>query len=113
MEQQNYDPNNPEGYQQANNNNNNQDYQNYQNQGGEFYQINKDMNAMFETNSYMNALEKADFAFIKQKVELLEVMTGCETKNRYKVFVRYPDGSNLYLFKAKEDSDCCSRQCCR
>jgi hypothetical protein len=119
--QQNYNSNAPQGY------NNNMPQQNYNpemqnihqnqhmgnNMGQQVHQISKNMSAYFETNSYINALENAEFAFIKQKMELLEIITGCETKNRYKVYVRYPDGSNCYLFKAKEDSDCCERLCCR
>ena len=71
-----------------------------------------DFKANYEQDNYINALSRSNFAFIKQKVELLEVLTGCETKNRYNVFVRNPDGSYVYLFKAKEDSGFCARQCC-
>lgn len=47
--------------------------------------------------------------FIKQKIELLEVLTGFETENRYEVY----DGTkSQHLFKAKEVSDCCARICC-
>lgn len=125
--QQNYNPNDPQGNQQQNQNyvnqnqinvnmnnyNNNNNYPNQQVISQEVYQFSKDQNAHFETGNYMAALEGANFAFIKQKIELMEVFTGCETKNRYKVFIRYPDGRTLYLFKAKEDSGCCERQCCR
>ena len=67
----------------------------------------------FETKSYMEALALTDFCFIKQKVELFEVITGCETKNRYNIFIRNYDGSFLYLFKVKENSNFCVRFCCR
>jgi hypothetical protein len=45
---------------------------------------------------------------IKQKVELLEAFTGWETSNKYTVLnvVGQP------IFLAKEDSGCCTRQCC-
>jgi hypothetical protein len=68
--------------------------------------------ANFEQDSYLTALSKSNYAFIKQKMEFLEMITGCETKNRYNVFIRNPDGSYVYLFKAKEDSGFCVRQCC-
>ena len=114
--QQNYNPNAPQGYQQNYNPQNPEQHHLGQRQmgmpGAPLHQISKNMTAYFETNSYMTALENAEFAFIKQKVEILEILTGCETKNRYKVYVRYPNGSYYYLFKAKEDSDCCERQCC-
>jgi hypothetical protein len=52
--------------------------------------------------------------FIKQKIDWLEVMTGCETKNRYYVYARNADGSKKFgrvLFKAKESTKCYERNC--
>jgi len=50
--------------------------------------------------------------FVKQKIELLEVITGFETKNKYKVY-EYNDGAKgREMFKAKEESECCERQYC-
>lgn len=49
-----------------------------------------------------------DQLIVKQKVELLEAFTGCETKNKYKI--KNSMGQDVY--KAKEDTDCCTRQCC-
>lgn len=69
-----------------------------------------DVNAYFISDAQM-ALNAAKSAKIKQKVELLEVFTGCETKNRYNVILNFPNGTNAFLFKAKEESDCCSRNC--
>jgi hypothetical protein len=65
----------------------------------------------FFTSDYILALRNAKSAFIKQKVELFEVLTGCETKNRYSVFLRYDNGINALLFKCKEESSWCSRNC--
>ena len=51
-------------------------------------------------------------ATIRQQPELLEIITGCETENRYHVFVTLANGMQKYLFKCKEQSTCCQRQCC-
>lgn len=53
----------------------------------------------------MNAF---DSLVVKQKIEWAEVVTGCETENRYNVY----DRQGNKLFKAKERSGCCNRQCC-
>jgi hypothetical protein len=63
------------------------------------------------TNNYISALRNATSAFIKQKVELFEVLTGCETKNRYNVFLTFPNGQTALIFKCKEESNCLARQC--
>ena len=57
------------------------------------------------------ALSASNSAYIKQKIDLLEVFTGCETKNRYNVILNFPNGPSAFLFKCKEESDCCSRNC--
>lgn len=51
-------------------------------------------------------------AIIEQQIELLEMITGCETKNRYHVFLQNPYGQKKFLFKCKEESGCCERNCC-
>ena len=71
-----------------------------------------DINACFVTD-YKLALNAANSAFIKQKIEILEVLTGCETKNRYNVFLNFPNGTSAFAFKCKEESHCCSRLCLR
>lgn len=71
------------------------------------------MSDEFEKANYIKALERTNFAFIKQKIELLEVVTNFETKNRYNVFIRNPDGTTTFLYKAKEESGCCARNCCK
>ncbi|XP_065644203.1 phospholipid scramblase 1 isoform X4 [Hydra vulgaris] len=53
-------------------------------------------------------LMQIDQLLVKQQVELLEVMTGFETANKYKV--KNSLGQNVYF--AAEDTDCCTRQCC-
>merc|ERR1711976_125267 len=53
-------------------------------------------------------LTQIDQLLVKQKVEVLEMMTGIETANKYKV--KNSMGQDVY--KAKEKSDFCTRQCC-
>lgn len=60
----------------------------------------------------MAVLAEARTAIVKQQIELLEVFTGCETKNRYHVYITTHSGQFVYLFKCKEESDCCARMCC-
>lgn len=71
-------------------------------------------------NNMLEVLGRIPGMFIKQKIELLEVLTGCETKNRYKGYVWDPvrgaekpsAGKGDEIFKMKEDSGCFERQCC-
>ena len=49
-----------------------------------------------------------DQILVKQKVELLEALLGCETKNKYKI--KNSMGQDIY--KAKEETNCCVRTCC-
>ena len=53
-------------------------------------------------------LTQIDQLIVKQKVELLEAFTGFETKNKYTI--KNTMGQDVY--KAKEDTDCCTRMCC-
>lgn len=50
--------------------------------------------------------------FVKQKIELLEVITSYETQNKYKVYEFNDGAKGRQMFKAKEDSECCERQMC-
>ena len=45
---------------------------------------------------------------VKQKVELLELVLGLETNNKYEV--KNSMGQDIY--KAEEKSNFCARQCC-
>ena len=49
-----------------------------------------------------------DNLIIKQKVEMMEALSGCETVNHYQVF----DPSGKEVFTAVEDTSCCTRCCC-
>eukprot|EP00092_Neocalanus_flemingeri_P021971 GFUD01023828.1.p1 GENE.GFUD01023828.1~~GFUD01023828.1.p1 ORF type:complete len:332 (-),score=107.04 GFUD01023828.1:184-1179(-) len=53
-------------------------------------------------------LAMVDQLLIKQKIEVLEAFTEFETANKYKVL----NSLGQEVFTAKEDTDCCSRQCC-
>jgi hypothetical protein len=60
----------------------------------------------------MALLEQAKTAIIMQQIELSEILTGCETANRYHVSIKAPDGNIQPLFRCKEDSGWCMRNCC-
>ena len=51
--------------------------------------------------------------YIKQKFDILEAMTGCDTPNRYYVFEQTPAGGakKKRIFKCKEKSGWCARNC--
>ncbi|XP_018322587.1 phospholipid scramblase 1 isoform X2 [Agrilus planipennis] len=53
-------------------------------------------------------LTMIDQLLIKQKVEILEALTGFETKNKFTI--KNSLGQKVYL--AVEDSDCCTRNIC-
>ena len=54
--------------------------------------------------------------YIKQRIEVLELVTGFETENKYDVFLTGADcvrgSSQQPYFFARESSDCFQRQCC-
>jgi len=54
-----------------------------------------------------------DGIFIKQKLDILEAMTGCEQGNTYLVYPLGKDGDKKgkKLFKCKEKSSCFAKQC--
>ncbi|KAF5914570.1 hypothetical protein HPG69_007956 [Diceros bicornis minor] len=53
-------------------------------------------------------LSQIDQILIHQQIELLEVLTGFETNNKYEIKNSF--GQRIYF--AKEDTDCCTRYCC-
>lgn len=53
-------------------------------------------------------LTTIDQLFVKQKVELLEAFIGFETNNKYTI----KNTLGQKIFWAKEDNDCCTRNCC-
>jgi hypothetical protein len=67
--------------------------------------------SMNTVNDPMAELAMSKKAFIKQKIELFEMFTGCETPNRYHVYTQNGQGQWSYLFKCKEKSGWCERNC--
>lgn len=51
--------------------------------------------------------------FIKQKVEIFEVLAGCEMENKYKLYSCDYEGNQVgaSLFEAREKSNVCARWC--
>ena len=60
----------------------------------------------------MTELASSTGVVIKQEPQIFEAMTGCEIPNRYFVFSQSPQGGMKLLFKCKEFSTCCMRNCC-
>lgn len=60
----------------------------------------------------LEELEYCPQVIVEQKVELLEVLSGCETPNRYHVYTVDKVGQKKYLFKCKEESSWGCRNCC-
>lgn len=56
----------------------------------------------------LESLLQLDSILVKQQVEWLEVITGCETRNKYKI----QDSSGRQLFFAEETTECCTLICC-
>ena len=48
---------------------------------------------------------------VEQKIELLEILSGCETANRYNVYLLDKDKNKKFLFKCKEESSWFCRNC--
>ena len=59
----------------------------------------------------LSELMKAKDVIIEQKIELMEALTGCETPNRYNVFLIDKFRQKKYLFKCKEESNWFCRNC--
>lgn len=59
----------------------------------------------------MKELTKSTGAIINQEVDMIEYISGCETQNKYRVFIQSPMGLK-FCFKCNERSGCCARCCC-
>lgn len=53
-------------------------------------------------------LVQLDQVLIKQKYEIFELLAGCEMNNKYEL----KNSMGQQFGMAKEDTDCCTRQCC-
>lgn len=61
----------------------------------------------------MLILSESVIAYVKQRVNVLELVTGCEQKNVYDVYSKDKNGNVTMLFTCKEESGCCERMYCR
>lgn len=79
----------------------------------EYFNPNFDARINFnENHPAYNMLNQAHAAYIIQQVEWLEVLTGCETNNKYKVYIKTPNSRGKQkIFKCKEDSSWCDKNC--
>lgn len=68
-------------------------------------------NAFLYIEDPMEELKNCTGAIIRQEIEMFEVISGCETQNRYHVFLQSKMGLK-YAFKCIERSGCCGRCCC-
>ena len=59
----------------------------------------------------LSELLKAKEVIVEQKIELMEALTGCETPNRYNVFLIDKERQKKFLFKCKESSNWFCRNC--
>jgi hypothetical protein len=59
----------------------------------------------------LNQLMEAKEVVVEQKIELMEVLTGCETPNRYNVYLIDRNRQKTFLFKCKEESNWFCRNC--
>ena len=59
----------------------------------------------------LNEIMEAKEVVVEQKIELMEVLTGCETPNRYNVYLIDRNKQKKFLFKCKEESNWFCRNC--
>ncbi|KAK3887916.1 hypothetical protein Pcinc_007999 [Petrolisthes cinctipes] len=70
-----------------------------------------DMTPIMNTYNIPPGLEylaQLDQILVKQVHEVFELLSGCEMKNKYLL----KNSMGQEFLKAKEDTDCCTRQCC-
>ena len=60
----------------------------------------------------MQELAMSTGVLIRQQPQFFEQISGCESPNVYFVFSQSPQAGTKLLFKCKEYSECCERQCC-
>ena len=56
-------------------------------------------------------LKTAKTAFIKQSIELFEIMSSCTAQNKYNVYTKDDQGQPTYLFVCNEESGFLARNC--
>ena len=62
--------------------------------------------------SPLNYLQNINSIIIEQKLDILEIVSGCENPNKYHIYTPSPKGEKKYLFKCYEISNCCYRNFC-
>jgi hypothetical protein len=62
-------------------------------------------------SDYQKELINNQEVVIEQKIELLEILSGCETANRYNVYLLDKNKQKKFLFKCKEESSWFCRNC--
>ncbi|KAK4324054.1 hypothetical protein Pmani_005303 [Petrolisthes manimaculis] len=70
-----------------------------------------DMNPAMNTYNIppgLDYLAQLDQILVKQVHEIFELLSGCEMKNKYLL----KNSMGQEFLKAREDTDCCTRQCC-
>ena len=60
----------------------------------------------------LKEISESQEVVIEQKIELLEILSGCETPNRYNVYLLDREKVKKFLFKCKEESNWFCRNCC-
>lgn len=70
-------------------------------------------NDLMHTFSLSQMLKSWNGIYVKQKTELMEAITGCETGNKYLVYERGGNGrrKGKEMLECKEFSSCCARNC--
>ena len=70
------------------------------------------INYQFVTDPMIDLASSTE-AIIHQKPQFAEQLFGCQFPNRYYVLIRSPQSVGYkMLFKCKEQSECCQRNCC-
>ncbi len=59
----------------------------------------------------LSILSNAKSAMVQQEIELLEIVTGRPSPNKYGVFITTNTNDVYYLFRIREFSDLCQQQC--
>lgn len=68
----------------------------------------------FQALSGFDKLLNLNGIFVKQKIEPFEIISGCQTENKYLIFPltdSFKPQKSTLLFKAKEKSATCQRIC--
>lgn len=70
-------------------------------------------NDLMHTFSLHQMLMSWSGVYIKQKIEFMEALSGCETANKYYVYERGQHGRRRgkEMLKCREYSGCCARNC--